>query len=209
MLVAASRPTSLLPSIPCGIWVAVLLPVARPACRNVSRYSYGAIQMLTYDPCHLQGFKMCKDLGLVDRLPRLVCAQAQNANPLYQAYKKVRLTDVVLASVLRTPRSLGTCNDHFIAVSAHAVARNICTAAVCVLSTLLACDEAGLACRRRVCFHQSGSETRLLKWVTVQWHCAAFGCLTRPVSLGCARAHRGVVGLQTSNASPTLCLTWC
>ena len=35
---------------------------------------------------------MCKDLGLVDRLPRLVCAQAQNANPLYQAYKKVSAT---------------------------------------------------------------------------------------------------------------------
>jgi len=33
-----------------------------------------------------KGFKMCKDLGLVDRLPRLVCAQAQNANPLYTAY---------------------------------------------------------------------------------------------------------------------------
>ena len=28
-----------------------------------------------------------RDLGLVDRLPRLVCAQAQNANPLYLAYK--------------------------------------------------------------------------------------------------------------------------
>ena len=27
-----------------------------------------------------------RDLGLVDRLPRLVCAQAQNANPLYRAY---------------------------------------------------------------------------------------------------------------------------
>eukprot|EP00891_Asterochloris_glomerata_P004197 jgi/Astpho2/4197/fgenesh1_pm.00064_%23_7_t len=35
-----------------------------------------------------KGFKMCKDMGLVDRMPRLVCAQAQNANPLYQAYKK-------------------------------------------------------------------------------------------------------------------------
>lgn len=35
-----------------------------------------------------KGFKMCKDLGLVDRIPRLVCAQAANANPLYQAYKK-------------------------------------------------------------------------------------------------------------------------
>ena len=38
-----------------------------------------------------KGFKMCKDMGLVDRMPRLVCAQAQNANPLYQAYKKVRI----------------------------------------------------------------------------------------------------------------------
>ncbi|KAK9826812.1 hypothetical protein WJX81_003228 [Elliptochloris bilobata] len=35
-----------------------------------------------------KGFKMCLDLGLVDRMPRLVCAQAANANPLYQAYKK-------------------------------------------------------------------------------------------------------------------------
>ncbi|MCL7046372.1 hypothetical protein MKW94_007744 [Papaver nudicaule] len=30
---------------------------------------------------------MCKELGLVDRLPRLVCAQAANANPLYLHYK--------------------------------------------------------------------------------------------------------------------------
>ena len=35
--------------------------------------------------CHL--LPACRDLGLVDRLPRLVCAQAQNANPLYLAYK--------------------------------------------------------------------------------------------------------------------------
>ncbi|XP_047323134.1 threonine synthase, chloroplastic-like [Impatiens glandulifera] len=34
-----------------------------------------------------KGFKMCKDLGLVDRIPRLVCAQAENANPLYLYYK--------------------------------------------------------------------------------------------------------------------------
>ncbi|KAI4369717.1 hypothetical protein MLD38_018130 [Melastoma candidum] len=30
---------------------------------------------------------MCKDLELVDRIPRLVCAQAANANPLYLYYK--------------------------------------------------------------------------------------------------------------------------
>jgi threonine synthase len=35
-----------------------------------------------------KGFKMCMELGLTDRMPRLVCAQAANANPLYQAYTK-------------------------------------------------------------------------------------------------------------------------
>lgn len=30
---------------------------------------------------------MCKELGLVDKIPRLVCAQAANANPLYLYYK--------------------------------------------------------------------------------------------------------------------------
>lgn len=34
-----------------------------------------------------KGFMMMKDLGVIDRLPRLVCAQAHNANPLYRAYK--------------------------------------------------------------------------------------------------------------------------
>lgn len=33
-----------------------------------------------------KGFKMCQELGLVDRIPRLVCAQARNANPLYRHY---------------------------------------------------------------------------------------------------------------------------
>ncbi|KAH7852230.1 hypothetical protein Vadar_022094 [Vaccinium darrowii] len=36
-----------------------------------------------------KGFKMCHELGLVDRIPRLVCAQAANANPLYLYYKSV------------------------------------------------------------------------------------------------------------------------
>lgn len=34
-----------------------------------------------------KGFEMCRVLGLVDRVPRLVCAQAANANPLYGYYK--------------------------------------------------------------------------------------------------------------------------
>ncbi len=33
------------------------------------------------------GFTLMKRLGIIDRLPRLVCAQAEAANPLYQSYK--------------------------------------------------------------------------------------------------------------------------
>jgi len=33
-----------------------------------------------------QGFLLMKDAGLVGRLPRIVCAQAENANPLYLSY---------------------------------------------------------------------------------------------------------------------------
>ena len=34
-----------------------------------------------------KGFKMCMDLGLTDRMPRMVVAQAKNANPLYRMYQ--------------------------------------------------------------------------------------------------------------------------
>jgi threonine synthase len=33
-----------------------------------------------------RGLLMMYELGMIDRLPRLVCAQAENANPLYRAY---------------------------------------------------------------------------------------------------------------------------
>jgi threonine synthase len=35
-----------------------------------------------------QGFQLMKAVGLIHRLPRIVCAQAENANPLYQSYLK-------------------------------------------------------------------------------------------------------------------------
>ena len=34
-----------------------------------------------------KGFKLMMDLGVTDAMPRLVCAQAAQANPLYRAYK--------------------------------------------------------------------------------------------------------------------------
>jgi threonine synthase len=34
-----------------------------------------------------KGFNMMKELGLIDKLPRIVCAQAEKANPLYLSYQ--------------------------------------------------------------------------------------------------------------------------
>jgi threonine synthase len=34
-----------------------------------------------------KGFEMAFEMGLVDRKPKLVCAQAEHANPLYESYK--------------------------------------------------------------------------------------------------------------------------
>jgi threonine synthase len=33
-----------------------------------------------------RGFLLMRDLGMIDRLPRLVCAQAEHANPLYRSF---------------------------------------------------------------------------------------------------------------------------
>jgi threonine synthase len=35
-----------------------------------------------------KGFDLMLDLGLIDRAPRIVCAQAESANPLYLSYRK-------------------------------------------------------------------------------------------------------------------------
>lgn len=34
-----------------------------------------------------KGFEMMRELGLINKLPRLICAQAQAANPLFRSYK--------------------------------------------------------------------------------------------------------------------------
>jgi threonine synthase len=38
------------------------------------------------------GFAMMKELGVIDRLPRLVVAQAKNANPMYRAFSEGKKT---------------------------------------------------------------------------------------------------------------------
>ena len=37
-----------------------------------------------------KGFLEMRELGVIDRLPRLVCCQAEHANPLYQAYQRAK-----------------------------------------------------------------------------------------------------------------------
>jgi threonine synthase len=37
-----------------------------------------------------RGFTQMRELGLIDRVPRLVCCQAQQANPLYRAYQRAK-----------------------------------------------------------------------------------------------------------------------
>jgi len=50
------------------------------------------------------GFKMMKELGLIDRYPTLVAAQAQNANPLYLAWN-AGMKDVPPVTAKRTEAS--------------------------------------------------------------------------------------------------------
>ncbi|HSH04667.1 MAG TPA: threonine synthase [Anaerolineae bacterium] len=54
-----------------------------------------------------KGFKLLQDLGLIERIPRLVAAQAERANPFYQSYlngfkeKSIMQAGQTLASAIR------------------------------------------------------------------------------------------------------------
>ncbi len=51
---------------------------------------------------------MCKELGLVDKLPRLVVAQAANANPLYEAFKAAKGITKSISSSYSPKKALTT-----------------------------------------------------------------------------------------------------
>ena len=55
------------------------------------------------------GFLMMRDLGIIQKLPRLVCAQAEGANPLYRSYLTgfEKIEPVVAKSTLATAIQIG------------------------------------------------------------------------------------------------------
>jgi len=55
------------------------------------------------------GFLLMRDMGLIDRLPRLVCAQTEKANPLYRSYREgfQRLEAVTAGSTHATAIQIG------------------------------------------------------------------------------------------------------
>jgi threonine synthase len=55
------------------------------------------------------GFLLMRDLGIIDRLPRLVCAQTERANPLYRAYREgfANLQPVTAGSTYATAIQIG------------------------------------------------------------------------------------------------------
>ena len=55
------------------------------------------------------GFLLLRELGMIDRLPRLVCAQTERANPLYRAYREgfADLLPVTAGSTYATAIQIG------------------------------------------------------------------------------------------------------
>jgi threonine synthase len=55
------------------------------------------------------GFLLMRELGMIDRLPRLVCAQTERANPLYRAYREgfANLQPVTAGSTYATAIQIG------------------------------------------------------------------------------------------------------
>ncbi len=55
------------------------------------------------------GFIMMREMGLIQRLPRLVCAQTEQANPLYRAYREgfSKLDPITAGSTLATAIQIG------------------------------------------------------------------------------------------------------
>jgi threonine synthase len=55
------------------------------------------------------GFLLMRELGIIERLPRLVCAQTERANPLYQSYRRgfADLEPVTAGSTYATAIQIG------------------------------------------------------------------------------------------------------
>jgi len=66
------------------------------------------------------GFLLMREMGLIDRLPRLVCAQTERANPLYRSYREgfARLDAVAAGSTYATAIQIGNPVSYAKAVKA-------------------------------------------------------------------------------------------
>src|SRR5437870_26 len=55
------------------------------------------------------GFSLAREMGLIDRVPRLVCAQTEQANPLYRSYVTgfTRFEPIVAGATLATAIQIG------------------------------------------------------------------------------------------------------
>src|SRR4030066_1512688 len=61
-----------------------------------------------------KGFLMLKDLGIIDKLPRIVVAQAERANPLYLSYKTgfKEFKPIVAGQTLASAKQIGNPVSH-------------------------------------------------------------------------------------------------
>jgi threonine synthase len=103
------------------------------------------------------GFRMMKELGIIDRFPRLVLAQAENANPLYRAWsagkrevaaiqaKPTQATAIQIGNPVSAPRAVRAL-DAMNGIVEQATEQELCDAAARADRTgLYACPHTAVA----------------------------------------------------------------
>lgn len=104
-----------------------------------------------------RGFLLMRELGMIDRLPRLVCAQAERANPLYRSfqtnftdYKAIRAKQTLASAIqigdpVSINRAIGVLQS-FDSVVEHATEEELADAAALADRTgLFNCPHTGVA----------------------------------------------------------------
>ncbi|MFO0633422.1 MAG: threonine synthase [Nannocystaceae bacterium] len=138
-----------------------------------------------------KGFLQARELGLIERLPRLVCCQAERANPLYRAFRRAQAQGRAMSPEDFEPVVAGTTLASAIQIG-DPVSRDKAIAA------LVACD--GLV--------EQASELELAEAVaradrTGMFNCphpgVALACLEKLVAAGTIGRHDRVVVISTAH----------